>query len=135
MRFEVATASGLPGQGYDLITFFDSLHDIGDPLGALTRARAALAPSGAVLLVEPLGADWRRGQPQPGRAHVLRRFHPGVHAERGVPEDVHVVRSRSAWLASSACGTRRPPSHSAASAGSTSRPAINLVLNCDPDQP
>jgi SAM-dependent methyltransferase len=57
VRFEVADASGLPGQGYDLITFFDSLHDIGDPVGALTRARAAVAPSGAVLLVEPLGAD------------------------------------------------------------------------------
>jgi SAM-dependent methyltransferase len=57
VRFEVADASGLPGQGYDLITFFDSLHDIGDPAGALTRARAAVAPSGAVLLVEPLGAD------------------------------------------------------------------------------
>jgi SAM-dependent methyltransferase len=57
VRFEVAAAAGLPGQGYDLITFFDSLHDIGDPLGALVRARAAVAPAGAVLLFEPLGAD------------------------------------------------------------------------------
>ena len=57
VRFEVAAASGLPGQGHDLITFFDSLHDIGDPLGALSRARQALGPDGAVLLVEPLGAD------------------------------------------------------------------------------
>ena len=57
VRFEVADASGLPGQGYDLITFFDSLHDLGDPLGALARAREAVAPAGAVLLVEPLGAD------------------------------------------------------------------------------
>jgi SAM-dependent methyltransferase len=57
VRFEVAAASGLPGQGYDLITFFDSLHDIGDALGALRRARQALGPDGAVLLVEPLGAD------------------------------------------------------------------------------
>jgi SAM-dependent methyltransferase len=57
VRFEVAAASSLPGQGYDLITFFDSLHDIGDPLGALRRARQALGPDGAVLLVEPLGAD------------------------------------------------------------------------------
>jgi SAM-dependent methyltransferase len=57
VRFEVAAASSLPGQGYNLITFFDSLHDIGDPLGALRRARQALGPDGAVLLVEPLGAD------------------------------------------------------------------------------
>jgi SAM-dependent methyltransferase len=56
-RFEVAAAAELPGAGYDLITFFDSLHDIGDPRGALARARAAVAPTGAVLLCEPFGAD------------------------------------------------------------------------------
>ena len=56
-RFEVAAATDLPGSGYDLITFFDSLHDIGDPRGALVSARAAVAPSGAVLLFEPLSAD------------------------------------------------------------------------------
>jgi SAM-dependent methyltransferase len=56
-RFEVAAAIDLPGDGYQLITFFDSLHDIGDPRGALVRARAAVAPTGAVLLFEPFGAD------------------------------------------------------------------------------
>ncbi len=45
------------GSDYDLITFFDSLHDLGDPVGALAHARAALAPDGAVLLIEPGGAD------------------------------------------------------------------------------
>ena len=57
VTFEVAAATDLPGGGYDLITFFDSLHDIGDPRGALRRARAAVAPTGAVLLFEPLGGD------------------------------------------------------------------------------
>jgi SAM-dependent methyltransferase len=56
-RFEVASAAELPGGGYDLITFFDSLHDLGDPRGALTRARAAVAETGAVLLFEPLSGD------------------------------------------------------------------------------
>ena len=56
-RFEVAAAAELPGQDYDLITFFDVLHDLGDPLAALRRAREAVAPDGAVLLFEPLGAD------------------------------------------------------------------------------
>jgi SAM-dependent methyltransferase len=56
-RFEVAAAADLPVRGYDLITFFDSLHDLGDARGALVRARAAVAPAGAVLLFEPLGAD------------------------------------------------------------------------------
>ena len=65
VRFEVAAAADLPGTGYDLITFFDSLHDIGDPLGALARARAAIAPDGAVLLFEPLGADDVQGNLNP----------------------------------------------------------------------
>ena len=56
-KFEVVAATELPTAGYDLITFFDSLHDIGDPRATLVRARAALAPQGAVLLVEPAGGD------------------------------------------------------------------------------
>jgi SAM-dependent methyltransferase len=59
VHFEVATAKGfpIPDGGYDLVTYFDVLHDLGDPVGALAHARAALAEGGAVLLVEPLGAD------------------------------------------------------------------------------
>jgi SAM-dependent methyltransferase len=59
VRFEVATAKDfpIPDGGYDLVSFFDVLHDLGDPVGALAHVRAALAEGGAVLLVEPLGAD------------------------------------------------------------------------------
>lgn len=57
VRFEVATATDFPGGGYALVLFVDSLHDLGDPVGALAHARAALAPDGAVLLVEPPGGD------------------------------------------------------------------------------
>jgi SAM-dependent methyltransferase len=57
VRFEVASAKDFPGTGYSLVTFFDSLHDLGDPVGALEHARGALAPDGAVLLFEPLAAD------------------------------------------------------------------------------
>jgi SAM-dependent methyltransferase len=59
VHFEVAAALDLPARpgGYDLITFFDSLHDLGDPRGALARARDVLAANGSVLLVEPLGSD------------------------------------------------------------------------------
>lgn len=58
VRFEVAPATRVPDRdgGYHLITFFDSLHDIGDPRGALARARDVLAPGGAVLVVEPFGS-------------------------------------------------------------------------------
>ena len=55
-RFEVATAQDFPGS-YDLVCFFDCLHDMGDPAGACAHARSALAPGGTVLLVEPMAGD------------------------------------------------------------------------------
>lgn len=57
VRFEVAAAKDVPGSGYALAVFVDSLHDLGDPVGALARVRDVLAPAGAVLLVEPLATD------------------------------------------------------------------------------
>jgi SAM-dependent methyltransferase len=57
VTFEVAAATEAPGPEHDLVVFVDSLHDLGDPVGALTRAREVLAPGGAVLLVEPRGGD------------------------------------------------------------------------------
>lgn len=56
-RFEVATAKDYPGTDYDLILFVDSFHDLGDPVGALVHARDALAPDGAVVLVEMACGD------------------------------------------------------------------------------
>lgn len=56
VAFEVADAAALPGEGYDLVTFVDCLHDLGDPAAALRGARQALAPGGSVLLVEHAGA-------------------------------------------------------------------------------
>jgi SAM-dependent methyltransferase len=55
--FEVADAKGYPAGGYDLICFFDCLHDMGDPVGAARHALKALAPDGTVLLVEPFAGD------------------------------------------------------------------------------
>ena len=57
VTFEVANAQGYPANGYDLICFFDCLHDMGDPVGAARHAREALAPDGTVLLVEPFAGD------------------------------------------------------------------------------
>ena len=57
VRFEVGTATSYQDRGFDLITFFDCLHDLGDPVGAAAHARSALADGGTVLLVEPNAAD------------------------------------------------------------------------------
>ena len=57
VTFEVAGASDYAGEGYDLVAFFDSFHDLGDPLGAARRAAAALAPGGTCMLVEPYAGD------------------------------------------------------------------------------
>lgn len=56
VRFEVAGATDIAGH-FDLIAFFDCLHDMGAPAAACAHARASLEPDGAVLLVEPLAGD------------------------------------------------------------------------------
>ena len=56
-RFEVMPAADLPADGYDLVTTFDCLHDMGDPVAAARRIRSALGPDGTWLLVEPAAGD------------------------------------------------------------------------------
>src|SRR6516164_2720373 len=57
IRFEPLDATSYPADGFDLICLLDTLHDLGDPAAALAHARTALAPDGAVLVVEPNAAD------------------------------------------------------------------------------
>ncbi|MFZ5620208.1 MAG: class I SAM-dependent methyltransferase [Pseudomonadota bacterium] len=57
VSFDLARAADYPGRGYDLICFFDCLHDMGDPLAAAQHAFDALAPDGTVMLVEPFAND------------------------------------------------------------------------------
>src|SRR5207244_7898693 len=57
-NFEVADAKSYPGT-YDLICFFDCLHDMGAPVGIARYARAHLADGGTILLVEPFAIDGR----------------------------------------------------------------------------
>jgi ubiquinone/menaquinone biosynthesis C-methylase UbiE len=54
-RFEVALATEFPGENFDLVTFFDCLHDMGDPIGAARCVRRALKPDGTWMIVEPAG--------------------------------------------------------------------------------
>ena len=57
VTFEVASAQTFTGTGYDLVTTFDALHDMGDPVGAARHVRESLAPDGTWLLVEPNAGD------------------------------------------------------------------------------
>jgi 2-polyprenyl-3-methyl-5-hydroxy-6-metoxy-1,4-benzoquinol methylase len=57
LRFEVALASEYPGRDYDLVTFFDCLHDMGDPRGAASHVRETLKPDGSWMIVEPMAGD------------------------------------------------------------------------------
>ena len=57
VAFAQAKAAGYPPQDYDLICFFDCLHDMGHPERALRHAAEALAPEGTVMLVEPYAED------------------------------------------------------------------------------
>jgi SAM-dependent methyltransferase len=57
VRFEVADAASYTGANYDLVAFFDALHDLGDPVGAARHAREALADDGTCLVVEPFAGD------------------------------------------------------------------------------
>jgi SAM-dependent methyltransferase len=57
VRFEAAPASEHPGIGYDLVTMFDCLHDMGDPVGAARHVRDAIAPDGTWMIVEPMAGD------------------------------------------------------------------------------
>lgn len=57
VAFEVADARSFPGDGYDLVLFVDSLHDMGDPVAAARHARSSLAPGGVLVTLDPVAAD------------------------------------------------------------------------------
>jgi ubiquinone/menaquinone biosynthesis C-methylase UbiE len=57
VKFEVAKAKDYPGKGFQLVAFFDCLHDMGDPEGAARHVRETLAPDGAWMIVEPFAND------------------------------------------------------------------------------
>jgi 2-polyprenyl-3-methyl-5-hydroxy-6-metoxy-1,4-benzoquinol methylase len=56
-RFETAQAKDFPGRDYDLVTCFDCLHDMGDPVGAAAHIKRSLKPDGTWMIVEPRAGD------------------------------------------------------------------------------
>ena len=57
VRFETDPAAAYNGAGYDLVTTFDCLHDMGDPVGAARHVRGTLKPDGTWMIVEPQAGD------------------------------------------------------------------------------
>ena len=57
VRFETAAAGTDHGGGYGLVTMFDCLHDMGDPVGAARQVRRMVDPDGTWLIVEPMAGD------------------------------------------------------------------------------
>ncbi|HEY6263177.1 MAG TPA: class I SAM-dependent methyltransferase [Candidatus Acidoferrum sp.] len=57
IRFEVAKAKDYPGKDYDFVTFFDCLHDMGDPAGASAHVHSTLKKDGTWMIVEPFAGD------------------------------------------------------------------------------
>ena len=57
VTFSEASAKNFPGDDFDLVCFFDCLHDMGDPVGAIRHTFGALKEGGSVLLVEPFAKD------------------------------------------------------------------------------
>ena len=80
--FEVADATSYRGDDFDLIAFFDCLHDMADPSGAARHARQAIKPDGHCLLVEPIAGDSVADNPNPVGRLYLRRIVP--HLRPGI---------------------------------------------------
>jgi len=57
VRFDVHSANTYPAGDYDLVCFFDCLHDMGDPVGAMKHVRETIAADGTCMLVEPFAHD------------------------------------------------------------------------------
>jgi SAM-dependent methyltransferase len=55
--FDVASAKSFPADRYDLVAFFDCLHDMGDPAGAARHVRSTMASDGTWMIVEPFAGD------------------------------------------------------------------------------
>ena len=65
VTFDVAAAKDYPGKNYDLVTCFDCLHDMGDPVGAAAHVHETLNSNGAWMIVEPMAQDDLAGNLNP----------------------------------------------------------------------
>ena len=101
VRFEVASAQTFNGGPYDLVTSFDCVHDMGDPLGAARHIRQMLAPDGTWMVVEPAAraTPWpttstrSAGSTTPSRPSCASRTRcPRTAATPSAPRPARAVR-------------------------------------------
>lgn len=57
IAFETGSATDFGKGRYDLVTIFDALHDMGDPVAAARHVRNSLAVDGTFMVVEPMAGD------------------------------------------------------------------------------
>jgi len=57
VHFDTAMAKNFPGKDYDFVTFFDCLHDMGDPAGASQHVHSTMKKDGTWMIVEPMAGD------------------------------------------------------------------------------
>lgn len=106
VRFECANAKEIKENGFDLITFFDCLHDMGDPRGCAAHMRHILKDDGAWMIVEPIAGDTARDNMNPvGRLYynastmicvptsLDQEVAEGLGAQAGEAKLAEVVRS------------------------------------------
>ncbi len=72
--------SATTDKDFDLIAFFDCLHDMGDPVSVSRHAREAISDDGTAMIVEPFANDRVAGQPEPGGPSHVRRIHADLRA-------------------------------------------------------
>ena len=90
VSFELSTAVNYPNKGYGLICFFDTLHDLGDPVAAARHAESVLAKYGTVMLVEPFAHD----QTEKNLSTVGRLYYAGsttICCAHAMSEGGHLV--------------------------------------------
>ncbi len=93
MRFEVQTAKSYPAEDYDLVCFFDCLHDMGDPVGAMRHVRETMADDGTCMLVEPFAGDRLEDNLNPVGRIFYAASDDDLHAPRRIDQEVRRWRS------------------------------------------
>ena len=119
----------IPARGFDLVTCFDCLHDMGDPAGAAAHVRQSLKPDGTWMIVEPMAGDALRAEHQSGRPALLRRLDHDLRAD--------VTRRRKSARRSALRPARRSCARSSRAAASrkvrrATETPFNMILEARP---